>query len=47
MNDLLPPILGLVVVGFLSNLAIKQITKKPKQQKRWVRPEPKSKSDIL
>jgi len=43
MNDLLLPILGLIVVGFLSNLLIKQFTKKPKQQKRWVRPEPNTK----
>ena len=45
MNDFLAPILGLFAVGFLSYLAIQQMTKKPKQQKRWVRPELHSESE--
>ena len=45
MNDFLVPIIGLFAVGFLSYLAIQQMTKKPKQQKRWVRPELHSESE--
>ena len=44
MSDLLWPIFGLLIVGFFTNIAINKTIKKPKRQKRWVRPDPEKKS---